>query len=242
MSEKRERRGPDRSPKTTVLPLFPLRLVMFPGQMLPLHVFEPRYRLMINQCIAEREPFGVVLMREDIPDWRSFSGQVALPHEVGTAAFVRQVERLPDGRLNIVTVGLNRFIVRQLLFDLPYLQAEVEEYPLEAANSGAMQADTPGLRRSLNAYIQRLSLMIDAEIDANDLPDEPQELAFLAASTLQVPWDDKQSLLAIPDLGNLVAQELEMLARETMLLGYMHTSEPRLEGQVFGATGMLYPN
>ena len=90
--------------------------------------------------------------------------------------------------------------------------------------------------------MQRLSEVIDAEIDADDMPDEPQELAFLTASTLQIPWDDKQNLLAIPDLRDLVASELELLSRETMLLGFMHGTEASLDDQVFGVTGMLYPN
>ena len=242
MSETSEQREPIEERKTYTLPLFPLRLVMFPGQMLPLHVFEPRYRMMVNHCIAEREPFGIVLMRDDIPDWRGFTGQVALPHEVGTAAFVRQVERLADGRLNIVTVGLDRFVIRRLLFDMPYLRAEVEEFPLQEAEGEALEANSASLRRLLNNYVQRLSEVIDAEIDANVIPEEPQELAFLTASTLQIPWDDKQSLLATPDLHNLVTSELELLNRETMLLGFMHGTEARLDAQIFGVTGMLYPN
>lgn len=242
MSETSEKRKFNQERKTFTLPLFPLRLVMFPGQMLPLHIFEPRYRLMINRCIADREPFGIVLMREDIADWRAFDGQVELPHEVGTMVHIRQVERLGDGRLNIVTVGLNRFVVQQLLFDMPYLRAEVEEFPLEEAESEAVAGDAAGLRRMLNSYVQQLSEAIDTEIDADDMPDEPQELAFLTASTLQIPWDDKQNLLAIPDLPNLVARELELLSKETMLLGFMHRSEASLDAQVFGVTGMLYPN
>ncbi len=242
MSETSEQRELNRERKTYTLPLFPLRLVMFPGQMLPLHVFEPRYRMMVNHCIAEREPFGIVLMRDDIPDWRAFNGEVALPHQVGTAAFVRQVERLADGRLNIVTVGLDRFVIRQLLFDMPYLRAEVEEFPLQEEEDETMEASAASLRRLLNSYVRRLSEVIDAEIDADDMPDEPQELAFLTASTLQIPWDDKQNLLATPDLRHLVASELELLGRETMLLGFMHGTEARLDAQVFGVTGMLYPN
>ena len=242
MSETSEKKRLNQERKPFTLPLFPLRLVMFPGQMLPLHVFEPRYRMMINQCIADREPFGIVLMRDDIADWRGFNGQVDLPHEIGTTAYIHQVERLGDGRLNIVTVGLNRFVIRQLLFDMPYLRAEVEEFPLQAVEDEVLADDAASLRRLLNSYVQRLSEVIDAEIDADDMPDEPEELAFLTASTLQIPWDDKQTLLATADLSHLVASELELLGKETMLLGFMHTTEARLDEQVFGVTGMLYPN
>ena len=242
MSETSKKRRLNGERITYTLPLFPLRLVMFPGQMLPLHVFEPRYRLMVNHCIAEREPFGIVLMRDDIPDWRGFRGQVDLPHTVGTSVYIHQVERLGDGRLNIVTVGLDRFVIRQLLFDMPYLRAEVEDFPLQEEKDETIEASAASLRRLLNGYVQRLSEVIDAEIDADDMPDEPQELAFLTASTLQIPWDDKQNLLAIPDLRDLVASELELLSRETMLLGFMHGTEASLDDQVFGVTGMLYPN
>jgi Lon protease-like protein len=241
MSETREQET--RSQKRVYsLSLFPLRLVMFPGQLLPLHVFEPRYRMMIDRCIDEREPFGVVLMREDIPDWRAFSGKVALPHEVGTAAYIRQVERLPDGRMNIITVGIDRFVVRRLMFDMPYLRAEVEDFPLQDSNRPGAQALTGQLRRLLSDYVRQLAQIVDEEIDASDLPDNAHELAFLAASTLQIPLLSKQSLLATPDLTRLAASEFELLGRETMFLSFMHASEKRIDDQTFGATGMLYPN
>jgi Lon protease-like protein len=82
------------------IPLFPLNTVLFPGMPLPLHIFEDRYKGMINQSIQEATPFGVVLIREGAE-----VGDTAIPYDVGTSAFVTQVERLPDGRMNINTVG-----------------------------------------------------------------------------------------------------------------------------------------
>ena len=96
MSQKSQKYDLEQDQTIVTLPLFPLRLVLFPGQMLPLHVFEPRYRMMINQCVEKEQPFGVVLMREDTPDWRAYKGDVELPYQVGTTAHIQRMERLAD--------------------------------------------------------------------------------------------------------------------------------------------------
>ena len=227
---------------TTTLPLFPLRLVLFPGQILPLHVFEHRYRLMINQCVEQRKPFGVVLMREDMPDWREFTGEVSLPYDVGTTAHVRRVEKLPDGRMNIVTLGRHRFRVQRLLFDMPFLRAVVEGYPLQTAADAGTEASADGLRQLLHRYMHQLSKVMDAEIDGDDLPDDARGLALLAASALQISWEDKQELLGTPDLPSLIDAERQLLSVETPMLRFMHATEKELEESVFGPTGMLYQN
>lgn len=225
--------------ETAVLPLFPLRLVLFPGQVLPLHIFEPRYRMMVNQCVEEQLPFGVVLMREDTPDWRDFNGEVALPYQIGTTAHIRRLERLSDGRLNIVTLGLHRFRVRRLRFDMPYLQGEVEAFPLEGV---PVLQHAQAVRRLLRGYVQLLSRVLNSDIDLDEMPDDPHSLAYLAASALQIPWDEKQSLLEAPNLPELLDVERTLLGKEAMMLSFMHASESRVEEQVLGPTGYLYPN
>lgn len=239
MSQQSEMNDLDQDLETVTLPLFPLRLVLFPGQMLPLHIFEPRYRLMINQCIEEERPFGVVLMREDTADWRDFNGDVELPYDVGTTAHIRRLERLADGRLNIIALGLHRFRVRQLHFDMPFLQGEVESFPLAGAVG---DHETNDISRLLQGYIKALSQVLNSEIDLDEMPGDPQSLAYLTASALQIPWDEKQSLLEMPRLPQLLKTERALLGKETMLLGFMHGSESRIEEQVQGPTGYLYPN
>src|SRR3954453_11337770 len=86
------------------IPLFPLNTVLFPGMPLPLHIFEPRYREMIGACVRDERPFGVVLIKEGRE-----VGEAAMPFEVGTLAKIVGVERLDDGRMNVVTVGTDRF-------------------------------------------------------------------------------------------------------------------------------------
>jgi Lon protease-like protein len=106
----------------TDIPIFPLRSVLCPGVALPLHIFEERYRLMIGRCIDRDEPFGVVLLREggEVGPWH---GQVAA---VGTTAAIRRAGAYPDGRMDILTVGQQRFRLEGLDQDSePYLVGHV---------------------------------------------------------------------------------------------------------------------
>src|SRR5207247_4315822 len=82
------------------LPLFPLDVVLFPGENLPLHIFEPRYRLMINECYREEKPFGIVLVR---PESEHLQEE---PYSVGTMAEIVARDRLEDGRINLIVRGL----------------------------------------------------------------------------------------------------------------------------------------
>lgn len=107
------------------LRLFPLQVVLFPGMELPLVVFEERYRLLVAECLEASEPFGVALIREGLE-----VGGPAVPHAVGCTAQIRSVQRLPDGRLQLATVGERRFRIVALHHDQPYLSASVE-YPVD---------------------------------------------------------------------------------------------------------------
>jgi uncharacterized protein len=97
-----------------LLPLFPLDLVLFPGTPLPLHIFEPRYREMISECLDQKKAFGVVRAKED---------GVA---EIGcTAEIITLAKKYPDGRMDIVTEGRERFEIMQVNHERSFLQAEV---------------------------------------------------------------------------------------------------------------------
>ena len=106
----------------TEIPIFPLRSVLCPGVALPLHIFEERYRLMIGRCIERGEPFGVVLLR-DGHEVGPLRGQIA---GVGTTAAIRRAGAYPDGRLDILTVGQQRFRLEDLdSVSQPYLLGRV---------------------------------------------------------------------------------------------------------------------
>lgn len=126
------------------VPLFPLNLVLFPGQSLPLHIFEERYKEMLQRCLRERMPFGVVLVRD-----AGRFGRGA-PHSVGTLAYIKQVEEVPEGKCgaqaphhggcyHIVCRGGERFrIVGIDRREAEYLMGEVELYPDEPAAPPAL--------------------------------------------------------------------------------------------------------
>src|SRR5918999_5876293 len=126
------------------IPIFPLNLVLFPGQTLPLHIFEERYKQMLQRCLRERIPFGIVLVRENSRFGRGS------PHQIGTFARVTQVEDVPEGRCvvpaphrgncyHIICHGEERFRVANLdRREAEYLVADVEVYPDEPAPEPAM--------------------------------------------------------------------------------------------------------
>jgi Lon protease-like protein len=104
------------------IPLFPLRSVLCPGVALPLHIFEERYRLMISRCIERGEPFGVILLRQG-REVGPIRGEVAA---VGTTAAIRRAGAYPDGRLDILTVGQQRFRLEDVDTTAePYLVGQV---------------------------------------------------------------------------------------------------------------------
>ena len=104
-----------------LLPLFPLSSVLFPGALMPLHIFESRYRLLIRRCIERRQSFGIVLIRSG-----SEVGASAEPHAIGTEARIVAESPLVDGRSYIVTRGHRRFAVERIVADAePYLVGHV---------------------------------------------------------------------------------------------------------------------
>jgi uncharacterized protein len=198
------------------MPLFPLNTVLFPGMVLPLHIFEPRYRLMIGRCIQQQQPFGVVLIREG-----QEVGGGANPHDIGTTAYITHSERQPDGRLNIHTVGYQRFRIHQMEQREPYLVGMVEDFPVE----GEQDSRIPELVRILQPVLKRyLSGLTDAagmEVDLEEIPDDGLALAYFVAIAVPLPMDEKQKILATPSLADMLTLEHHMLRRELALLAHM---------------------
>ncbi|MCA9971687.1 MAG: LON peptidase substrate-binding domain-containing protein, partial [Anaerolineales bacterium] len=133
------------------LPLFPLNTVLFPGMYLPLHIFEPRYKEMIRLCLDEKRPFGVVY----IQDGQAEGGPLPEPHTVGCTAHIMQMQPLEDGRMNIMTIGRDRFRVLAVERERPYLVGQVERIPLQADGDLASLADR--LYPQVLQYLQQLA-------------------------------------------------------------------------------------
>jgi len=163
---------------SSLLPIFPLELVLLPGVPLPLHIFEPRYKEMITECLAQKKPFGVV---------RASSDGVA---DIGcTAEIVSVIKKYDDGRMDILTRGVERFEVVEVNEDRSFLQAEISVVQDDEDGKPANEVVTQAVR--LHAEIAKL---------AGAEPSGPDELAgklsFLLAGSLPLDLDFKQSLLS----------------------------------------------
>jgi Lon protease-like protein len=196
------------------LPLFPLHLVLFPGRPLPLHIFEPRYRQMLRDCLNGDRRFGVLAIRAGCA-----TGPDAEVFEIGTVAEIESVEQLPDGRSDIFTRGIQRFRLLRLVPGNPYLSGEVEllhEPP--CADADSVQAKQ--LRELLLCYLKCLGAPPEL---LERIPNDPNELAYLAASAVQVEIPEQQRLLELDSTTHRVEATLRMVRRETGLMRHLGT-------------------
>lgn len=220
------------------LPIFPLNTVLFPGQLLPLYIFEDRYRLMIRRCLADDVPFGVALIKEGRE-----VGEMAIPHPVGTIARIVESAYLPDGNMNIITVGVERFRILRLLYDQPYLRGEVEPLPLAEADDPAAAAELARRVRTLAIrYIELIAKAAGLQIQLDKVPDAPHQIGYLAAVAMQIDNREKQELLNTSSLNQILSRELTLLNRENALLAWMAQSKDWPEQAQLGPSGTLLPN
>lgn len=219
----------------SALPLFPLHTVLFPGMVLPLHVFEERYKLMIHRCLEEEQPFGVVLIREG----REVGG-LAIPYLVGTTAKIAGVSQLEGGRMNIVTIGSERFRLHAVRHDQPYLVGKAEPWPLTGAGSEQAREQVGPVRALLVQYLSLLAQAQGHRIEIEEVPSDPRMLALLSAVTLQIPMPQKQGLLNQSTVPHMLRAERAIMRREQLILHYMiRTQRQQWEG---GHSGYLAKN
>jgi len=164
---------------SALLPLFPLDVVLFPGTVLPLHIFEPRYREMISECLAEQKSFGVVRSKEE---------GIA---EIGcTAKIVNVAKKYPDGRMDIVSQGHQRFEIMQVNRERAFLQAEVLQLQDEPS-----QAPPEQIAEALRLHGEILKLAGADPVNASEI--EAALLSFHLTGSLPLDLDFKQTLLGM---------------------------------------------
>lgn len=219
------------------LPLFPLNTVLFPGMVLPLHIFEPRYREMVHYCLQEQQPFGVVHIRQGLE-----AGPAAIPHEVGTAARITKADRLPDGRMDIHAVGTRRFRILELNREHSYLSATVSHYPVLNGDTVAARHWAQQVRPRLIQYVDLLTQAAGVELRLDRLPEDPTTLAFLVGIAIQISPTHKQKLLEQAGIPEILEWENYYLGKELKLLAHMVETQPRLPAMTSGPTGQLFPN
>lgn len=206
------------------LPLFPLNSVLFPTMPLKLHIFEERYKLMINHCVDNQEPFGVVL----IASGDEALGPLATPYMVGTTAHIQHVQKLPYERMNIMAVGRDRFIVNELHNDRPYLYADVELQPFDENPEPLAQSGTR-LRPLVERYLGALEEARQVQIKGDQIPRDPMSLAYLAAMILQTDMAQKQDLLEASHSEVFITNLVKLYQREVALLDFMLSPPADLE-------------
>lgn len=169
------------------LPIFPLPLVLFPGASQPLHIFEPRYRALLADCLGADRRFGLAYAAAE-----EGSDPAPAPGDVGCIAHILTTQSLPDGRSDILTTGEQRFVLLEWLpTDRPYRMARIEEFadePGELAESEELAID---VRRDFLRVLDAL------EQDPPELPIDPEALSFRVAAMLELEAPGKVALLAI---------------------------------------------
>ncbi len=199
--------------EATDLPLFPLGMVLFPKQLLPLHVFEERYKLMIGQCIAEKRPFGVILIREGAE-----VGGPAEPVEVGTTARIVEAQKLEDGKLNVTVLGEQRFRVLGVRRREPYLIGDVEILGLDEEADRTL-SDLAARAGTLFAEYVRLNLAVTNQWARTiEMPSDPGPLADFIGHRLAVDLHAKQRLLEEESPRHRLKTEVDVLGEGIRLL------------------------
>ena len=169
------------------LPIFPLPLVLFPGASQPLHIFEPRYRRLLADCLDGDRRFGIAYAAPD-----KTSDPAPAPGDVGCVAHILTTEALPDGRSDILTTGEQRFVLLEwLTTDRPYRMARVEEFTDDEGDESEMEGLGQDVRRDF------LRVMDALEQEPPELPVDPEALSFRVAASLELEPPGKLALLSI---------------------------------------------
>ena len=200
-----------------MLPLFPLGAVLYPGMLLPLHIFEERYRQLIRDLLdgAEARRFGVIAIRKGRET--GIDGVDSL-YEVGCTATLRRVDRHDDGRFDIVTVGTQRFRLLRLDQTRPYLQGEVEMLTEEPTDPAVAGPAVRVIQAVFREYLDALTEWGGATIRLEELPDEPELLSFIVAAAMVIDLPERQAMLAESDTLRRLAMQRALLSRETAML------------------------
>ena len=199
-----------------MLPLFPLGAVLYPGMLLPLHIFEERYRQLVRDLLDGPDPrkFGVIAIRKGRET--GIDGVHSL-YEIGCVATLRRVEQHEDGRYDIVTVGTQRFKLLSLDETRPYLQGEVDLLADDQTDLAAVPL-VRTVQTAFRGYLDALTEWGGATVRIEELPDEPRLLSFVVAAAMIIDLTEHQGLLAEPDTVQRLNAQRVLLSRETAML------------------------
>ncbi len=206
------------------LPLFPLEVVLFPGTPLPLHIFEPRYRTMLADCLQSDERFGLLAPARD--------GSLPRAGTVGCIAKIRAAHQLPDGRSNIVVIGERRFLLRQALAtETPYPMGLVDPFD-DLAGPDVPPESLAALQEVATTYLGAMDMLGGAG-DHSPWADDAEALSFQVAAAVDFPFELKRRLLELRTASERIGLLLELLpplAAEVVARARVH-SRARTNGK-----------
>ena len=174
---------------TQELPIFPLNTVLFPGETIPLQIFEDRYKLMINECIEKNTRFGVALIREG-----KEVGGPAFPYEIGTIVSLVAHKRTPDGRIRITCIGQEKFEIIEIISESPFLKALVrtgKNLEIDDVKDETLEMS----HLSMSKHYNNLLSMKGSWVSTPYTPADPIEFSYFISQILQLNESEKQKLL-----------------------------------------------
>lgn len=194
----------------TDLPIFPLSIVLFPGVPLPLHIFEQRYRQMLNDIRVSNNLFGISYF-----DVSTSQQEIPPAGHIGCVAEVSETQTLPDGRSNILTVGVIRYRIEEYVErGDPYLVARVSFFEDEEDDNELLRNSSREVAETFTRIARAVRTINDERASLPDISDtEPQQLSFLVAAAMEVDTDLKQELLEMRSTSERLRRLRDMLAR-----------------------------
>jgi len=187
------------APETTI-PLFPLGVVLLPAMVLPLHIFEERYKIMIGECLEQNREFGIV-----------YSDQEEIRKKGCTAKIVEVLRRYDDGRMDILTRGVQRFLIEDIIDEKPYLQARVAYF------DDAVEEKSEELTALVNdgiELLQELDILTGKTIDYNSVSElDPKIISFLLAYNDEFTPGEKQKFLAMTSTRQRLIESADALRK-----------------------------
>ena len=195
------------------LPLFPLGVVLFPKAILPIRIFEERYKIMLTRVLQKDRQFGVVLIKSGVE-----AGGPAVPCQIGTVAKVSNIAPMGRGRLAVTTVGEKPFRILRLIQEQPYLVGLIELLTYEAKIDAGVWEVADQVKQMFRSHLRLFSQLTGQPLPRMSLYLDAEELSYLVGFTIQVNSGDKQDLLETPDLLTRLNKELDLMAKENSVL------------------------
>ena len=192
------------------LPLFPLPVVLFPGVPLPLHIFEPRYRQMLSDIRAGDSLFGLSYFDASESDM-----DIPPAGHLGCVAEVTEVQPMPDGRSNIISIGLIRYRVEAYVErDTPYLIGAISFFEDEEEEESLLERRADEVSKLFMRIARAVRVINDERASLPELPPtEPERLSFLVAAAMELDTEVKLELLELRSTSERLKRLRDLLAR-----------------------------